>query len=354
MAEHGPGGRCRDIGEFFEQVGELWLGLSDGDAEDATAGGAARLDQPRIAELMRLRQQVTDAVADPARREGAGQVAVPLPIADDIAAALPVWIRRRPASYSFFVQPTDGDGTLCLTQVYGGWGRFTSRFLDLFEGPGARRAVGDQVRRHLGARRVVQFRPLHGFNANRHPLVVPEEISDDPRQATLLTSQVELVHDLDSDQVRVRAVATGELLDVLYLGFLAPVALPVRVGALLGDLGSAGVGLARMAPTTTVEGRSGTVVRQPRLRYGRVVLSRRSWLFDPAAATALRDAWAPDDAVARLLAVATERATWDLPDQVFLAPAAGRPVRDVAEFRRLLAGPKPQFADLANPLHQRC
>ncbi|KIF06934.1 hypothetical protein PL81_04780, partial [Streptomyces sp. RSD-27] len=55
------------------------------------------------------------------------------------------------------------------------------------------------------------------------------------RWASLGEADLELVHDEADDQVRIRLRSTGELLDVLYPGFLSPVLLPRRLGAHLAD-----------------------------------------------------------------------------------------------------------------------
>ena len=323
VERYGPGGRCPDSGQFFADLG-------------GGPGGTA----PELADLARLRRQVVDAARD-------GGTVLPTALAAGVVDVLPAWLRARPASYAFFGQP-DSDGTFVLNHVYGGWGRFTSRFLDLFADGRMRALVGDRVRRTLPGR-VAQFRPVHGFNANLHPLLADEEISDDPRVGGIDPAAVELVHDPATDQVRLRHRDTGDLLDVLYLGFLSPPAMPARLAALLGDLGGGEVDLGQLAATHTVTGPGGDAVVRDRLRCGRVVLARRSWRFDAGAGDHLRAT------VGSLSAAASLRAAWDLPDQVFLREgSAGTPAGAAVTLRRAVTRPKPQFVDLASPLHLRC
>lgn len=357
LDRYGPGGRCTDLGSFFEQL----RSGDDGPAttgEPAPAGGpptggppttgepvpsGGPLDEvdrsaPEIAELTRLRQRVIDSVRP-------GDDSAELPV--DLTIDLPGWTRARPMSYAFFGQPGP-DGAFHLNHIYGGWGRFTSRFLDLFADRELAAAVARQVRRMLPGR-AAQFRPVHGFNANLHPLLLDEEISDDPRLGGLDPGGLDLVHDPGTDQLRLCDRATGELLDVLYLGFLTPPVLPARVAALLGDLGSGRIDLAHLAPTRTLSGPGGQVVVSDRLRCGRVLLSRRRWRLDAGAAAHLLAAATADPSAA---AVAELRAAWSLPDQVFLRP--GGPTDPPPDaLRAAMARPKPQFVDLANPLHLR-
>ncbi|MEU7996576.1 lantibiotic dehydratase [Micromonospora sp. NPDC049060] len=374
VERYGPGGRCADLGEFFAEVGAGFGDLPTV-APDGTLTGGSVDRVPELAELAALRQQVVRAVRADGASDGV-QTVVAAEVVAEAAAALPRWLRSRPVSYAFFGQHGP-DGSLHLNHIYGGWGRFTSRFLDLFGDTGMRDAVAAQLRRVLPGR-VAQFRPVHGFNANLHPLLVGEDIGDDRRLGGLDLTSIELVHDLVDDQIRLLDPATGELLDVLYLGFLAPPALPARVAALLGDLGTSEVGLRHLAATRTVSGPGGQAVVSDRLRCGRVVLARRSWRFDEGAERHLRGLGSPSVAAAAAL-----RAGWDLPDQVFLnqggrhagqPPAPGHAARHsggqarqpselasapppspaIAGLREAVARPKPQFVDLASPLHLRC
>ncbi|MFG1889510.1 lantibiotic dehydratase [Micromonospora sp. NPDC049051] len=373
VERYGRGGRCADLGEFFAEVGAGFGDLPTVTPDGLLAGGpVARV--PELTELAALRQEVIRAVRADGRNDGVETV-IGAGLVAEAAAALPRWLRARPVSYAFFGQHGP-DGSLHLNHIYGGWGRFTSRFLDLFGDTGMRDAVAAQLRRVLPGR-VAQFRPVHGFNANLHPLLVGEDIGDDQRLGGLDLSSIELVHDLAGDQIRLLDPATGELLDVLYLGFLAPPALPARVAALLGDLGTSEVGLRHLAATRTVTGPGGQAVVSDRLRCGRVVLARRSWRFDDGAERHLRGLGSPSVAAAAAL-----RAGWDLPDQVFLnqgsrpggqpapghaAQHPGAPARQpseqppapppppaIAGLREAVARPKPQFVDLASPLHLRC
>nr|WP_306283996.1 hypothetical protein [Streptomyces sp. Termitarium-T10T-6] len=102
--------------------------------------------------------------------------------------------------------------------MYGGWGRFGSRFLDALA-PAAARETGAAVSAVLApGARVAQVRPVNGFNANLHPLFVPDEIGVDRSLASLGVEDVELVHDPVGDDVRVRVRGTRAWVDVLVRG----------------------------------------------------------------------------------------------------------------------------------------
>jgi hypothetical protein len=259
----------------------------------------------------------------------------------------------RPVSYSFFVQRDDDSGLLCVNHVYGGWGRFTSRFLSAL-GPSAAADVTRQIHDGLGpAARPVQIRPVGGFNANLHPRLVPDELGDDPRRASLTERDVELIHDPATDQVRFR-LRNGRLLDVLYSGFLAPVMLPDRVAVFVNDFPSGVVNFAPLVPRFTVETPAGQLIRTPRLRYRHLVLRRRRWHLPGATQSALREEIAADGEVP-IGAVARWRSLLDLPEQVFLHPLPPPSVDRTSQgLLRALELPKPHLADLGNALHLRC
>ncbi|MFH7599115.1 lantibiotic dehydratase [Streptomyces racemochromogenes] len=352
VARYGPGGRCPHPWEFGADIAEAWEAagrLADLDPADPLPSGT---DGPAALRAEAVRA-VRDALhADPATTR---EVLLPPDLLKGLGDRLPDWALARPLSYAYFLQRDPRHGLLCVNQVYGGWGRFTSRFLDALD-PAARTEVSRQVRRALGpGAHAAQIRPVGGFNANLHPLLVPDEIGPDRRWASLGEADLELVHDETADQVRVRLRGTGELLDVLYPGFLAPVLLPRRLGAHLSDHPHGLVDLRPLVPRGTRPAPGGgRVTHVPRLRHRDLVLRRRRWLLPPAAVERLRADLAaagpvPAEAAARW------RAALDLPEQVFLHPAGAVPTGRAAEdFLTGLSRPKPHLVDLGNALHLRC
>ncbi|MFD7630229.1 lantibiotic dehydratase [Streptomyces sp. NPDC059851] len=360
VERYGPGGRCARPWEFGADVAEAWqtaggLALLDPDDRDALPTGAAELARLRAETGERVREAA--AAAATGGRDGAAaaaEVVLPPDLLRALGERLPGWAVARPLSYAYFLQRDPDRGLLCVNHVYGGWGRFTSRFLDALD-PRAATEVSRQIRRGLGpAARAAQIRPVGGFNANLHPLLVPDEIGPDRRRASLTEADLELVHDRAADQVRIRLKSTGQLLDVLYLGFLAPVLLPRRIGAHLCDQPHGVVDLRPLAPRNALTAPGGRVVHTPRLRHRHVVLGRRRWLLPPGVVRELRaDLGAAGPVPAE--AAARWRALLDLPEQLFLHPAATAPTGRAAEdFLARLDRPKPQFVDLGNALHLRC
>lgn len=351
VARYGPGGRCDVVADFAVEYADLWrahvLVEGNGTVRDpATAG-------PGLAALGALRA----ALAAAARRRSAGgeEVVLDDDLVDAAWTGLPRWARDRPVSHSVFAQPLPGPGParLVVNRVYGGWGRFTSRFLPYLD-PAAAAAVTDRLAAALG--RPAQIRPVAGFNANLHPLLTGQEVSEHPAVPGIRPAELRLVHDVATDQLRLQLRVTGEPVDVLYLGFLVPVGMPERLVPLLNDLGSGLVDLApALAPARPVDTPVGTVRTRPRLRYRGVVLARRRWWLDPATAARWQAELEADrDAPVRV--AARWRAALGLPEHVYVSAAAGTGGSGAADLAALLAWAdraKPQLVDLGSALHAR-
>ncbi|MEU8438076.1 lantibiotic dehydratase, partial [Streptomyces sp. NPDC029216] len=315
VGRYGRGGVCHPVWDFGGETVAAWEDTVRDALLPPGEGGAGALPT-RAGELVGLRDAFEEEVArlrggSPADPD-ADVVLPPEPVRS-FAAALPGWAAVRPLSYAHFLQRDAQRGLLVLNHVYGGWGRIGSRFLGLL-GPGAAGAVAQEIGR--GAEpgsRAVQFRPVQGFNANLHPRLLPDEIvSDefgpaDPEadghaggrtggRAPLDDSDVELVHDEATDQVRLRLRGTGELLDVFYPGLLVSGLLPARSAPLVHDHPEGVVSFASLVPRTVTEVPGGPLVRTPRLRYRHIVLRRRRWKLAPGTVAALRAALAAEAA----------------------------------------------------------
>ncbi|WP_224285532.1 lantibiotic dehydratase, partial [Streptomyces sp. LS1784] len=270
VARYGVGGVCDAPWDFGAEAADAWA-------------------QPALPdELAVLREEFAHLP------DVDGELVLPAEQVGALAARLPHWTAARPLSYSWFVQREPADGLLCVNHVYGGWGRFTSRFLDGLD-PRAAAEVARQLRSGLGdGARAAQVRPVGGFNANLHPRLLADEIGPDRRWTSLAEADLDLVHDPVGDQLRLRLRSSGELLDVLYLGFLAPVMLPRRLGPLLADHPNGVVDFRPLLPRTTLAAPGGKVLRTPRLRHRHVVLARRRWHLPAGVLDALRAELATD------------------------------------------------------------
>ncbi|SHM06898.1 lantibiotic dehydratase [Actinacidiphila paucisporea] len=345
VARFGVGGTCDALADFADEM------VAVREECDGAAPGGTRLG-PGTREtdgLLRLRAELARLV--PAAGPGAEAV-LPQELLDEAARRTPAWIRRRPASYAVFVQPVpDGDSTrLCVNHVYGGWGRFTSRFLDQLD-PAAGRQVSARIADALGeGERVAQVRPVGGFNANLHPRLVADEVSEAAAGGTLRPEQLQLFHDAEADQVRLRVTATGRPLSVLYLGFLMPSVLPDRWMPLVDDLGSGPVDLGgALAPSRPLGTALGPVGHRPRLRYRDVIVSRAQWRLPKEMVHAWRAELDRDPPVS---AASRRRALLGIPEHVFIAADPG----DAAGTGALLpylARPRSQYVDLGSALHLR-
>ncbi|MEV4284948.1 lantibiotic dehydratase [Nonomuraea bangladeshensis] len=267
---------------------------------------------------------------------------IPREAVDAAADLLPAWVHARPVSYSYFVQPVPGGG-LAVNHVYAGFARFTSRFLPQLD-PSATAAVTEWLHRVLGPD-TVQYRPVLGFNANLHPMVTAREVGEDPRWADLPPEELDLLHDEDTELVRVVERATGRPLSVLYLGFLVPYSLPDRTAPLTADLVCGHPALSGLAGRRE----TGGVTELGRLTHDGIVLQRRTWKFADDAATALREAFRSEHPA---VAAARLRARHGLPEHLFAE--ASTAVDSLAGFLRKLRAAKPQYVDLGNALHLRC
>ncbi|MGV9534811.1 lantibiotic dehydratase [Streptosporangium sandarakinum] len=267
---------------------------------------------------------------------------IPREAVNAAADLLPAWVHARPVSYSYFVQPVPGGG-LAVNHVYAGFARFTSRFLPQLD-PSATAAVTEWLHRVLGPD-TVQYRPVLGFNANLHPMVTTREVGEDPRWADLPPEELDLLHDEDTELVRVVDRATGRPLSVLYLGFLVPYSLPDRTAPLTADLVCGHPALSGLAGRRE----TGGVTELGRLTHDGIVLQRRKWKFAGDAATALREAFRSEHPA---VAAARLRARHGLPEHLFAE--ASTAVDSLAGFLRKLRAAKPQYVDLGNALHLRC
>jgi hypothetical protein len=356
VARFGTGGVCGSLAEF---AGEIVAVREACDALAPEARSGLPGDEPdvsrQVRELLHLRAELRVALPVPGGvGDAEAEVVLPEELVDAALRAAPAWLRQRPSSYGVFVQPVPDGGVtrLCVNHVYGGWGRFTSRFLDHLD-PAAERQVAARIAATIGdGERVAQVRPVAGFNGNVHPRLVADEVSEDGARAALRPEQLELFHDVAGDRLRLRVAATGEPVSVLYLGFLLPSVLPDRWAPLVDDLGAGPADLgAALAPRRPRNTPLGPIGFRPRLRYRDLILARAQWRLPREAAAAWRAELDQDSPV---VATSRRRALLGIPEHVFVAAAGPEDAAGAGALMSYLARPKSQYVDLGSALHLRC
>ncbi|MYT98773.1 MULTISPECIES: lantibiotic dehydratase [unclassified Streptomyces] len=361
VERYGPGGVCPHVWDFGAAADEAWqraAGAADGadGGRAGTDGGGGATAADGVRRLAALRAELVASVHRAHADSGGGpddDVVLPSGLVAGLPSRLPSWATRRPVSYTGFLQRAPG-GTVCVNHVYGGWGRFVSRFLDSVD-PRAVRETAAAVSDALGpGARAAQVRPVSGFNANLHPLFVRDEIGADRSRSSLGMDDVELVHDPIGDEVRVRVKATGAWADVLYAGVFAPLLLQPRLAPLLMDHPHGITDFGPLVPRHRGSVPGGDLVRTPRLRHRHLVLRRRRWELAGGTVAVLLGELAAEGEVP-VGTVARWRALLGVPDRLYLhAPPPGRGERVDEDLLRALDRPKPQYVDLGDALHLRC
>jgi hypothetical protein len=288
VARYGPGGSTDDVYGFARLVPDLVVKGTKLDQADPSL-------PPDVRTLLRLRAEVKAAVSA-ATEASAGtgpQRPVQLPVeALRIASQIPASLRSTTVSYGCFLQGVPAaDGTVgaVINHLYGGFAQYASRFLRYFP-------AGDQVRVAEAVRGwfpadelLVQQRPVFGFNANLHPRIADADLDldielDDRPGPTIRIEDLRLRHDPAAGRLLLTEAATGCPVEVIYLGFLVPYALPYHLALLflLSACGQVSFSLRRQADQRELMTGVTGVRAFPRLQHGRVVLERARW-YVPAA-----------------------------------------------------------------------
>jgi hypothetical protein len=293
VARYGPGGSTDDVYGFARLVPEIVVKGTKLDAADSSL-------PPDVRTMLRLRAEVKAAV-NAAIDAAAGQslageapgrtVQLPASVLR-IASRIPAGLRSSTVSYGCFVQgvpDTDGSISAVINHLYGGFAQYASRFLRYFP-------AGDQVRIAEAVRGwfpadelLVQQRPVFGFNANLHPRIADADLDldielDDRPGPTIRIEDLRLRHDPGTDRLMLIEVATNREVEVIYLGFLVPYALPYHLALLflLSASGQVSFSMRRWADQRQLMTGATGVRAYPRLQHGRVVLERARW-YVPAA-----------------------------------------------------------------------
>lgn len=360
VRRHGEGARTNlvavaddlvaDVTATAQQMTGLYTNL------DTAPDDLAHLDGPdgTLADLFRVRRDVEAWVGrelDAAVEAGLPEVVLDPRQVEEALSALPARLRRRPLGYGVLVQSL-GD-QLVVNDGLPGHGMLYSRFLGADRALGGHgvAALGQRLTRHYGEPgvRVVEDRSVQGLNVNVHPAVLPDVL--EARD----WSRLELAHDPATHSLQV--YDGDQPIKVLPLGGghpgLYPPALSVASGLVIAGrlYNSLPENWASRRLAAAQDTRRPTT-KVPRIRVGRVVVSRGRWVPGQD----LTEALAEPHELDRLVALARWRASYDVPEQIMVksAPAdsgpasVGSPDAQAARFKA-----KPQYVDLGSALCAR-
>ncbi|MGL5866316.1 MAG: hypothetical protein ACRCYX_10685 [Dermatophilaceae bacterium] len=353
----GPGFVSTDwvlLGDVFVEALHDALLVAAGRAEDI---GTMR--DPRLGELVELRESILAAVGERVLASDGGDVEIGDDVMARVATSTPSWLHRHPASYSVFWQPLRNSGSVVAVtnKIYNGWGNFLSRYVSLF-GPEARHSVEDMIERsRLPGEVVAEFRAVNGFSGNVHPCLTPMEIETGGRRTASSIGMDELVvvHDRIEDEVRLTRRGAPGSVRALYLGFLVPYYLPRRLAILTALGGSGAVLFEPHAVADRIASPSPDQVRcYPRVTIGGVAVTRRRWRVPAALLPAQRHDERPGQYHTRLN---LWRLDHGIPEHVYLHPPAPELGDSSAEgtgmdeyFGAYLTNRKPQALDFLSAL----
>lgn len=350
VARYGPGGSTDDVYGFARLVPDI---VTEGTGLDP-ADTALPAD---VRTMLKLRAQVNAAV-NSAIEAQAGQATVQLPASVlRLARQVPASLQSTAASYGCFVQGVPaGDGTVgaVVNHLYGGFAQYASRFLRYFPA-GDQVGIAESVRSWFpAAELLVQQRPVFGFNANLHPRIADADLDldielDDRPGPTIRIEDLRLRHDPATNRLLLTQAATGRLVEVIYLGFLVPYALPYHLGLLflLSACGQVSFSLRRWADQRQLMTGATGIRAYPRLQHGRVVLERARW-YVPAAEFPMPAAGEPDAGYFVRLNLWRTRA--GLPPQVFCVYSAIWPKDRAERTREAISRPGPYLIDFRSRL----
>ncbi|WP_299169426.1 lantibiotic dehydratase [uncultured Arthrobacter sp.] len=338
VGEYGVGGRCSDLRGFAAKAYEAFP------LTQALLAGESPAESAGIADLLAARRIAADHLIELAS-SGNSDVAIDTAVLYRIASLIPEreWSYRR--SMSVFGQ-TDGT-QLVVNHIYGGRGRYFSRFLK--DQPelvsevlsGAFQSVAPP------GERTVQMRSTLGFNANLSPLLAQEELHLTDEQssaaASLRIEDLELVH--SAAGLKLHQKRTGDPIDVLYTGFLVPHALPSDEMLLAMISGAPYFSFSELTLDLHQRLHAGTgkVIASPRITHRDLLLFRRRFAVE-------RNLLIPDPdslPAEAFREVNVRRRAAGIPDEVFVRPLFGRQITPVER----AMSPRPQHLDFLSRLH---
>ncbi|MCH0538179.1 lantibiotic dehydratase [Streptomyces sp. MUM 203J] len=355
LARYGQGGRCDDLlklvhdfhEDFFDQYMTFTARRTTFDAEGRYVPEVNWLGLPQVKALDTAREAFVArmrALWDACEGE---EITVDDSLIDEVAAELsPVAPDFLPMSHHLqLADPGGGSAPLAvLNRSYGGLSFPFSRFTHCFEGIEERLLRRAEEIRPEGAvfaevtgGQVTSNLNLHG-RLTRYEIVCPGERGTLEPEFRIPLEDLFIRHDEAADRLVLRSARLGREVIPVYLGYLVPLALPElpRTLLLLSPTSMAPLDVWGGVPEG--EPRDG-VTRRPRVRYGSVVLGRRSWSCQAAALPRARPGTTDED---WFLGWHRFRRAHGLPDRVFATVSGGG--------ARGATGAKPQYVDFDSAL----
>ncbi|MEN8655601.1 lantibiotic dehydratase [Streptomyces sp. 21So2-11] len=354
LARYRQGGRCDDLlklvhdfhEDFFDQYMTFTAGRTAFDAEGQYVPEVNWLGLPQLKALDTARQTFVArmrALWDAA--QGSGELVVDDAFVADVASELAtVAPGFAPMSHHVQLAARAEDPLVVLNRSYGGLSFPFSRFTHCFDGIEERLMAGSAGIEPEGAvfaevtgGPVTSNLNLHG-RLTEYEIVCPGETGTLPDAFGLHLDDLYIEHDAAADRLVLRSTRLGREVVPVYLGYLVPLALPElpRTLLLLSPTSMAPLNVWGGVPESEPVG---GVTGRPRVRYGSVVLSRRSWSA-PASVLPLAAPGTSDEDW--FLGWHRFRRAHRLPDRVFAT------VSDSGA--RGATGAKPQYLDFDSAL----
>lgn len=306
LARYGRGGRCEDllglVHDFHEDFFDQYLSFTAKRRAFNDRGEYVPeenwLSLPGIKAVDSARRVLTDRMRKLwAERGDAGELQLRREHFDEVAAELaPLAADFAPQSHHLQVARGEDGPLVVVNRSYGGLAFPFSRFTHIYDredesGHSPRDAAGglsDALREtatevtptgavlaEVTGGAVTSNLNLHG-RLTDYEIVCPGETSTVPEEARIHLDDLYVEHEEDSDRLVLRSRRLDREVIPVYLGYLVPLALPEisRTLLLLSPSSMARMDVWGGVPES--EARDGVTAR-PRVTYGSLVLSRRSW-----------------------------------------------------------------------------
>ncbi|WP_234433782.1 lantibiotic dehydratase [Streptomyces rimosus] len=295
LTRYGRGGTCSDllglVSDFQEDIYDHYLRVSASRVPFAADGSYVPadnwLEQPEITAVDAARQLFAERMCGVWEQQGdRAEIVLDDSFVDAVAGQLRALAPDfRPEAHFLQLSGTQDGPAAVLNRSWGGlsfpFSRFTHGFADL--------DLAGRLRdwQRTACPRDAVFAEVTGgtarSNLNLHArltdyeIVCPGEHSTAPAEARIPLDDLILAHDPDSDRLVLRSRTLGREVIPVYLGYLVPAALPEVARTLLLLSPSAMVTIDPWGGVPQGPRTDDGVSTRPRVRYGSLVLSRRSW-----------------------------------------------------------------------------